>query len=62
MFDGDLDLRRFVQLIGEEGMYCILRPGPYVNSQWDFGGLPPWLNRVEQIKLRLLVRTDYSRD
>jgi beta-galactosidase len=43
-FDGDADLRAFVQMIGEEGLYCILRPGPYVCSEWDFGGLPAWLH------------------
>ncbi|MEM0914476.1 MAG: beta-galactosidase [Planctomycetota bacterium] len=42
-FTGDLDLRHFVELIAEEGMWCILRPGPYVCAEWDQGGLPPWL-------------------
>lgn len=51
-FSGDLDLRAFIQMIHEEGMYCILRPGPYVCAEWDFGGLPAWLHRVDGIKLR----------
>lgn len=51
-FDGDADLRAFVKLIAEEGMYCILRPGPYICAEWDFGGLPAWLHKVEGIKLR----------
>jgi len=51
-FDGDADLRRFVQMIEDEGMYCILRPGPYICAEWDFGGLPPWLLRDEQVRLR----------
>lgn len=51
-FEGDLDLRRFVQIVGEEGMWCIVRPGPYVCAEWDFGGLPPWLHNIEGIKLR----------
>ena len=51
-FDGDYDLRHFVQLVGEEGLYCIVRPGPYVCSEWDFGGLPAWLHTQGQIKLR----------
>lgn len=45
-FTGDLDLRRFVQTCADEGMYVILRPGPYICAEWDFGGLPPWLHRV----------------
>src|SRR5678816_885241 len=51
-FKGDNDLRRFVQLIGQAGMYCILRPGPFVGQLWDAGGLPPWLTSVKGIKLR----------
>lgn len=51
-FEGDANLRRFVQLIGEEGMHCILRPGPCAASSWDFGGLPAWLHRVDNIELR----------
>jgi beta-galactosidase len=51
-FEGDADLRRFVQLIGEAGMYCILGPGPYIGAEWDFGGLPAWLNRIEGVQLR----------
>ncbi len=46
-FEGEKDLRHFVELIAEEGMYCMFRPGPYVCSEWDFGGLPAWLHRVE---------------
>ncbi len=54
-FKGEKDLRHFVELIAEEGMFCMFRPGPYVCSEWDFGGLPAWLNRVESkepMKLR----------
>lgn len=42
-FDGDADLRHFIELIAEEGMYAIVRPGPFVCAEWDFGGLPAWL-------------------
>jgi len=49
-FKGNLDLRAFVQMIGEEGMWCILRPGPYVCAEWDNGGLPAWLWRVDTPK------------
>jgi len=51
-FEAGRDLRRFVEIVGEEGMYCILRPGPYVCAEWDFGGLPPWLNTIEDMALR----------
>jgi len=51
-FDGERDLRQFVRIIGEEGLFCILRPGPYVGSDWDLGGLPAWLHRDEATPLR----------
>lgn len=51
-FAGDADLRKFVQTVAQEGLYCILRPGPYICAEWDFGGLPAWLHRVEGMKLR----------
>ncbi|KPK85793.1 MAG: hypothetical protein AMJ81_02720 [Phycisphaerae bacterium SM23_33] len=42
-FAGDRDLRQFVTLAGELGLYVILRPGPYICAEWDFGGFPAWL-------------------
>lgn len=51
-FTGDADLRAFVQLISEEGMYCILRPGPFVGSAADMGGLPAWLLNNPDMRLR----------
>lgn len=51
-FKGDNDLRHFVKLIGQAGMYCILRPGPYVGAEWDLGGLPAWLLGMPNIKVR----------
>ena len=51
-FQGDNDIRHFVQLISQAGLWCILRPGPFVDQGWDFGGLPPWLLTNENVKLR----------
>lgn len=45
------NLRHFISLIHEEGMYMLLRPGPYVCGEWDGGGLPHWLlNEPMQIR------------
>ena len=41
--DGGLDLGRFLDLVAEEGMYAIVRPGPYICAEWTNGGLPGWL-------------------
>ncbi len=49
-FTGELDLRAFVKTVADEGLYCILRPGPYVCSEWDFGGLPAYLHGVADKK------------
>lgn len=51
-FDGLLDLRRFVSLAGDLGMDVILRPGPYICAEWEFGGLPAWLLADRSMKLR----------
>jgi len=51
-FQGQHDIRRFVRLAGEEGLYCILRPGPYVGAEWDLGGLPGWLLAEPGMRLR----------
>ena len=51
-FEGDNDLRHFVELIGEAGMWCILRPGPFIGAGWEFGGLPAWLMGQPEMDLR----------
>ncbi len=42
-FTGEKDLNAFLQLVHSMGMYAIVRMGPYVNAEWDTGGLPVWL-------------------
>ena len=51
-FSGQADVRRFIELVGEAGMMCILRAGPYSGSGWDLGGLPHWLVADEAAKVR----------
>lgn len=51
-FTGDNDLRHFVDLVGKAGMYCILGLGPFIDSAWDFGGLPAWLREKDGVALR----------
>lgn len=48
------DLREFFRLIQEEGMWALLRPGPYVCAEWEFGGIPPYLLREPDIKVRCM--------
>ncbi len=52
VFDGDANIRQFIQLCGKAGMRVILRPGPSIGSQFDGGGLPGWLIETPEIRLR----------
>ncbi|WP_223691500.1 glycoside hydrolase family 35 protein [Leifsonia poae] len=49
---GGLDLGRFLQTIADEGMYAIVRPGPYICAEWDNGGLPAWLFTDPEVGIR----------
>jgi len=51
-FSGDLDVAEYVRTAQEEGLWVILRPGPYVCAEWDLGGLPAWLLRDPGVRLR----------
>ncbi|MCM1254945.1 MAG: beta-galactosidase [Duncaniella sp.] len=51
-FTGNNDLAEFVRLCKENDMYVILRPGPYVCAEWEMGGLPWWLLKKKDIRLR----------
>ena len=51
-FTGDLDIAAFIRMAQEEGLYVILRPGPYVCAEWDLGGMPAWLLADPKIILR----------
>jgi len=45
--DGMLDIGAFLDLAKELGLWAIVRPGPYICSEWDFGGLPWWMLKDE---------------
>jgi beta-galactosidase len=51
-FSGQLDLRRFIELAAERGLYFILRIGPYICAETDYGGFPAWLREVPGIRMR----------
>jgi beta-galactosidase len=49
---GGRDVAAFIRTAQEEGLYVILRPGPYACAEWDLGGLPAWLLADPDIVLR----------
>ncbi|KAJ9183712.1 hypothetical protein P3X46_007527 [Hevea brasiliensis] len=51
-FSGNLDLVRFIKTVQAEGLYVVLRIGPYVCAEWNYGGFPVWLHNMPGIELR----------
>ena len=51
-FSGMLDIQQFIKIADELGLYVILRPGPYICAEFDFGGLPAWLLKYPSMRLR----------
>lgn len=51
-WDGMHDICRFIELAQNLGLYIIIRPSPYICSEWEFGGLPAWLLQDKGMRLR----------
>ncbi len=51
-WSGQADLARFCRIAQEEGLWVILRPGPYACAEWEMGGFPWWLLKDDDLKLR----------
>ena len=51
---GNRNLQEFFKIVQEEGLWLIVRPGPYVCAEWELGGIPPYLLRIPDIKLRCM--------
>lgn len=51
-FSGMYDIRSFIQTAAGLGLYVILRPSPYICAEWEFGGLPFWLLKDPNMKVR----------
>lgn len=55
-YEGMLDIEKFLDIAAELGLYAIVRPGPYICSEWDFGGLPWWLLKNDELQLRCMEK------
>ncbi|CAF2145200.1 unnamed protein product [Brassica rapa] len=53
-FSGRNDLVKFIKEIRSQGLYVCLRIGPFVEAEWNYGGLPFWLRDVPG----MVYRTD----
>ena len=51
-FGGNFDLGKFVETAKEVGLWVIIRPGPYICAEWEFGGLPAWLLHDPKMRVR----------
>ena len=51
-FSGRYDVTSFINLAHTLGLYVILRPGPYICAEWEFGGLPAWLLADSNMEIR----------
>lgn len=51
---GNRHLAEFIRIVQDEGMWVLLRPGPYVCAEWDFGGIPVYLLRDPELTIRSL--------
>ena len=51
-FTGNLDIRKFIETARDEGLMVIVRPGPYICAEWEFGGLPWWLQTMDDMEIR----------
>lgn len=53
-FSGMLDIASFIRAAGENGLMVIVRPGPYICAEWEFGGLPWWIQNDEDMEIRCM--------
>ncbi len=51
-FRGDRDVAAFVKEAQAQGLWVLVRPGPYVCSEWEWGGFPYWLAKVPGMQVR----------
>ena len=60
-FTGNLDLAEFIRIAESEGLMAIVRPGPYICAEWEFGGLPWWLQTMDDMEIRCQDKTYMER-
>ncbi len=56
-FEGRLNIAAFIKKAQEHGLMVIVRPGPYICAEWEFGGLPWWLQNEKDMEIRCMNAT-----
>ena len=56
-FCGMHDICGFLEEIKNAGMYAIVRPGPFICAEWNFGGFPYWLLNKRDIRFRCMEKS-----
>lgn len=51
-FTGMTDVRRVLKLCQDNGMWAVLRPGPYCCAETEYGGIPWWTVKYPDVKIR----------
>ena len=49
---GNRNLPKFLDLAKKHGLYVLIRPGPYVCAEWDYGGMPARLLNIPNLVIR----------
>lgn len=49
---GNKNVAKYIKIAQEEGLFVILRPGPYVCAEWEYGGYPWFLQNVPKMVIR----------
>lgn len=52
-FTGPNDVRRMLKICQDNGMWVILRPGPYCCAEVDYGGIPWWTAKGDNAKVKI---------
>jgi len=45
-------LATFIKIAQMNDLLVILRPGPYICAEWDYGGFPYWISKEHKQTIR----------
>lgn len=54
VFEDFYDFNEFIKIAENLDLMVIVRPGPFICAEWEMGGLPAWLLKDKNIKLRCM--------